>query len=76
MCFIVRAKELGFTLDRIREVLQIRSAAREPCGCVKDTIERNLRSIERGMKALGQLLRRELEQLAAPSALPPSSSPI
>ena len=77
LCFIVRAKELGFTLDEIREVLQIRGASREPCGCVKDIIEieRNLRPIERRMEALGEL-RREFEQLAAPSALPPSSSPI
>mgnify|MGYP000122861789 CR=1 FL=1 len=63
--FIVRAKELGFTLEQIREVLNIRRAGKEPCGCVKEIVDRNLEDIDRKMKGLAQL-RRELKKLAAP----------
>lgn len=73
--FIVRAKELGFTLEQIREVLNIRRAGREPCGCVKDIVERNLEDIDRRMKALGAM-RRELKALAAPSARAETTVPI
>jgi len=73
--FIVRAKELGFTLEQIREVLNIRRAGKEPCGCVKAIVDRNLEDIDRKVKALAQL-RRELKNLAAPHARPAKPAPI
>lgn len=73
--FIVRAKELGFKLEQIREVLNIRRAGREPCGCVKEIVERNLDDIDRKMKGLAQL-RRELRKLATPQTRPAKPVPI
>jgi DNA-binding transcriptional MerR regulator len=73
--FIVRAKELGFTLGQIHEVLSIRRAGREPCGCVKEIVDRNLDDIDRKVKALAEL-RRELKKLAAPQTRPAKPAPI
>lgn len=73
--FIVRAKQLGFTLEQVREVLTIRRAGKEPCGCVKEIVDRNLDEIERKMKGLAQL-RRELKKLAAPPARRAEPAPI
>jgi DNA-binding transcriptional MerR regulator len=73
--FIVRAKALGFSLQQIREVLELRRAGSEPCGCVKEIIERNLKDIDRRMKTLAQL-RRELKTLATGSAIAEDVGPI
>lgn len=73
--FIVRAKEFGFTLEQIHEVLNIRRAGEEPCGCVKEIVDRNLDDIDRKMKGLAQL-RRELKKLTAPPARRARPAPI
>lgn len=73
--FIVRAKELGFTLGQIREVLTIRRAGQKPCGCVKDIIARNLQDIDRRMKALSAM-RRELKALDARTTPAEKPTPI
>jgi MerR family Zn(II)-responsive transcriptional regulator of zntA len=69
--FICRAKALGFSLDQIREILEIRRRDAEPCACVRSLIERNLAEVNRKLGELTRL-RRELKALATSPA--PSSS--
>jgi DNA-binding transcriptional MerR regulator len=71
LSFICRAKALGFSLDQIAEILDIRRRDAEPCACVKGLIERNLAEVERKLGELSRL-RRELKALAASAA--PSSA--
>jgi DNA-binding transcriptional MerR regulator len=70
LAFICRAKALGFSLDQIAGILEIRRAGSAPCGCVKDIIARNLAEVERKLAELSRL-RRELRAIAARPA--PSS---
>ncbi|KAB2913236.1 MAG: MerR family DNA-binding protein [Hyphomicrobiaceae bacterium] len=72
LAFICRAKALGFSLDQIAEILEIRRAGSAPCGCVKDIIERNLADVERKLAELSRL-RRELKAIAA---RPAPSAPV
>jgi DNA-binding transcriptional MerR regulator len=72
LSFICRAKALGFSLDQIAEILEIRRGGSEPCGCVKEIIERNLADVERKLGELSRL-RRELKAIAAG---PAPSSPV
>lgn len=67
--FINRAKALGFSLDEIREILEVRRSGNEPCGCVATMIERNLAAIDRRIAELSALRR----QLRALNKEPPSS---
>jgi len=78
LSFICRAKALGFSLDQIAEILEIRRHDAEPCDCVRSIIERNLADVDRKIAALTRL-RRELKDLAtraAPSASAASVCPI
>ncbi len=45
--FILKAKSLGFKLDEIREILEIRFSGEEPCGCVVDKIREKIDQIDR-----------------------------
>jgi len=76
--FICRAKSLGFSLDQIREILEIRRRDAEPCQRVRSLVERNLKEVERKIAELIRL-RRELKGLAgraAPSSAPAGVCPI
>jgi DNA-binding transcriptional MerR regulator len=78
LSFICRAKALGFSLDQIREILEIRRQDAAPCECVKEILARNLAEIERKLRELSRL-KRELKGIAdrpAPSSLPASVCPI
>ncbi len=70
LSFICRAKALGFSLDQIGEILEIRRQDAEPCDCVRSIIERNLADVDRKIGELSRL-RRELKGLATRAA--PSS---
>ncbi len=65
--FIGRAKELGFSLEEVREILAVRRRGREPCDCVTSMIKRNLASIDRRIAELSRLRR----QLRALTKTPP-----
>jgi len=69
--FICRAKALGFSLEQIGEILQIRRRDVQPCTRVKGLVERNLAEVERKIGELSRL-RRELKALAGASAEPAS----
>lgn len=50
--FIVRAKELGFTLKEIKELLSIKIDLKSKCGDVKKLAEEKIDSINRKIKDL------------------------
>jgi DNA-binding transcriptional MerR regulator len=60
--FIGRAKALGFSLEEIRQILQIRQSGNKPCGCVTTMIERNVAAINQRIAELSKL-RRQLRAL-------------
>lgn len=76
--FICRAKALGFSLEQIGEILQIRRRDVQPCARVRGLIERNLADVDRKIGELSRL-RRELKGLAGAgveSTSPASVCPI
>lgn len=60
--FIQRAKELGFTLKEIRELMTLSAAAGDDCGDVRERASRKIDEIDDKLKAL-QGMRRTLLQL-------------
>ncbi len=61
--FIVRAKELGFTLAEIAELLSLESDDRASAAAVRSLAERRLRDIEARIRSL-QRMRRALARVA------------
>lgn len=62
--FIRSAKELGFTLREIRELLDLRLPPGESCAEVKHLLEEKSAEIDRRMKEMSRL-RRVLDKLVA-----------
>ena len=52
VCFVKRAQELGFSLDEIRQLLDMRSAPHEPATLVRRRAEDKLADIEAKIAAL------------------------
>jgi MerR family transcriptional regulator, copper efflux regulator len=50
--FIKQAQALGFTLEEIKEVLDLREQGRAPCRCVADVARKHLRDLDARIKAL------------------------
>jgi DNA-binding transcriptional MerR regulator len=50
--FIKQAQALGFTLEEIKEVLDLREQGRAPCRCVADVGRRHLLELDARIKAL------------------------
>ena len=57
--FIRRARELGFTIEDVRELLKLAAHAERPCEEVDQLVARHLETTERKIEALTRL-RREL----------------
>jgi len=62
--FIRRAKELGFTLNEIHELLSLRVDPTSTCGDVKHRAKDKVRDIEAKIESLRKM-KRALEQLAS-----------
>ncbi len=77
LLFIRRAKELGFTLAEIKELLALRVERKASCGRVKQQAEAKIVDIEAKMKSLGRM-RRALVKLtdACDERAPTSQCPI
>lgn len=74
--FICHAKEVGFTLREIRELIGLNSDEPKSCGCVQKVVEVKLLDLEAKLKAMRQmnkLLQRLRDRCAEspPSALCP-----
>lgn len=57
--FIRRARDLGFSIEDVRELLKLAAHGEQPCEEVDQLVERHLEATERKIKALTRL-RREL----------------
>lgn len=77
LLFIRRAKELGFTLGEIRELLALRVDRRASCNKVKQQADAKIADIEAKMKSLGRM-KRALVKLteACDERAPTSACPI
>lgn len=55
--FILRARELGFTLDEIRALLQLVDERNAPCGQVRDVAATHLRDVQEKIADLKRMER-------------------
>jgi MerR family copper efflux transcriptional regulator len=62
--FVQRAKNLGFTLKEIRELLALRARRGEPCETVRECARAKLRDVEARLRELA-VLRASLQRLIA-----------
>lgn len=62
--FIIRAKELGFTLKEIKELLSIKIDSTSKCGDLKKIAEEKINDITKRIKDLNNI-KRHLTKLAA-----------
>lgn len=62
LSFIRRARDLGFTLDQVRELLQLADDRKRSCAAVDQVAREHLEEVERKIADL-EALRRELQDL-------------
>ena len=55
LSFIAHARELGFSLDQIKELLHLADDPEQPCAQVNEIAEQHLKQIESRMKRLRSL---------------------
>ena len=53
--FICQAKQIGFTLREIRELMGLNSEKPQSCGCVQKVVEEKLSDLEEKMKAMRRM---------------------
>jgi DNA-binding transcriptional MerR regulator len=64
LLFIAKAKDLGFTLAEIREIVTIRQQGRQPCSHVRSIVQRKVADLDQMLTDLIGL-RRRLKRLVA-----------
>ena len=76
--FIRQAKELGFTLPEIQELLSLRVSPTASCAEVQERIQAKLGDIETKIRSLGRMKRAlgEMAAICQSEALPTSECPI
>ena len=62
LTFVTRARRLGFRLDEIKEVVQIRRSGRCPCSHVLDLVREKVTELDRTLADLTEV-RRGLQEL-------------
>lgn len=67
LTFIRRARDLGFSLDEVRELLDLSGHGSRDCAAVDEIARRHLAEVERKLADLGRL-RERLSQLIASCA--------
>jgi len=67
LAFVARARRLGFHLDEIKEVVQIKRSGRCPCPHVLDLVRQKVEALDRTLADLTQV-RRGLQALLRSSA--------
>ena len=72
--FIRRGKELGFTLQEISELLNLRYRPKENCDAVRQVTIAKIEDINQSIKSLKQI-RTQLQRLAPPSSASCPSTP-
>ncbi len=74
--FILKAKEIGFSLAEIKEILDIRLSGTDPCRCTREKIIRKIEEIDRLMNELERKKYLLRELLKGPRAKPAVVCPI
>ncbi len=72
--FIKKAQALGLRLSDVREVLEISSGGRQPCGHVRDLIAARIQDVERRMRELRELRSTLTDTLALLDEAPRASA--
>jgi DNA-binding transcriptional MerR regulator len=67
LAFVAQARRLGFHLDEIKEVVQIRRSGRCPCPHVLDLVRRKVEELDRTLADLAEV-RRGLQELLKSSS--------
>ena len=70
LTFIAQARRLGFHLDEIKEVVQIRRSGRCPCPHVLDLVRQKVKELDRTLADLTEV-RRGLKELLRSSSRSP-----
>src|SRR3990172_1644988 len=68
--FIKQAQAVGFSLEEVREILQLKYNGRSPCECVRGMLEEKLARVEQEMAALERFRRGLHQTLARARKLP------
>jgi len=53
--FLKKAQRIGFTLQEIRTIWEVRATGKKPCGFVKEQVQRKVLDIEQKIKELEEL---------------------
>ncbi len=61
--FVKRAQELGFTLNEIKEILQLEQNARIPCSDLKKRVDTKIEEVEGKLRDL-QTIKKSLKRLS------------
>lgn len=61
--FILEAKEIGFTLAEIQQLLGLDGASPDSCGCVRELVEARLADLEEKLAAIKRV-RKTLKRVA------------
>lgn len=67
LCFIVKAKAIGLTLEEIREILALRQKGERPCRHVLHLVDQKVAAVDRQLRTLAEF-RRELLGLRGEAA--------
>ena len=59
--FIKKAQAIGFTLEEIKQILDVRDRGEQPCNLVKDLLDRKLEQLENQIEKMS-LFKAELQQ--------------
>jgi DNA-binding transcriptional MerR regulator len=71
LAFILRARELDFSLDDIGEILALREEGEAPCLYVMELVQQQLANIDAKVAALNQLRRELVEIQRQAQSIPP-----
>jgi len=52
--FILKAKKLGFSLEEIKEIIDLRLSGETPCGCVREKLKEKIERIEELIEELSR----------------------
>ena len=55
LAFVRQAQRLGFTLDEIKQIVDIRRTGRPPCPHVRDLVRRKAREVDRRIEELREV---------------------
>ena len=70
--FAIRAKQLGFSLSAVKEIVDLAKSGKSPCPRVRELMEENIVTTERSYREMQALRRRMLDAVEAWADMPDS----